>query len=103
MIKEPLQRGEVSMDTNDISPGKPNKYFYLLPTYAQKDSFVFYRESYVYEVSGIPTPSGKPRPYLTEIAGLLKTKKMKKKMKKKTGDREIAYGQILAPRRKFVG
>ena len=54
------------MDTNSISPGKPTKYSYLLPTYAQKDPFVFYPESYVYAVSGNPTPSGKPRPYLTK-------------------------------------
>ena len=29
------------MDTNDISPGNPNKYPYLLPIYAQKDPFLF--------------------------------------------------------------
>ena len=41
------------------------------------------------------------------IAGLLKKEKMKKMKKKITGDREIAYGQILAwrmePRRRVVG
>ena len=71
------------MDTNDISPGKPNKYSYLLPTYAQKDPFVFYPESYVYAVSGNPTPSGKPRPYLTRsslrrlVVGSSATKQIK--------------------------
>ena len=59
-IKEPWERGEVSMDTNDISHGKPNKYSYFLPTVTQKDPFVFYSESYVYTVSGVPIPSGKP-------------------------------------------
>ena len=52
------------MDTNDISPGKPTKHSSFLPTYAQKDPIVFYPESYIYAVSGNPTPSGKPRPYL---------------------------------------
>ena len=56
------------MDTNDISPGKPNKYSYLPPTYAQKDPFVLYPESYVYAVSGNPIPSRKPRPYLTFVS-----------------------------------